>query len=29
VVRVDDEGIHLTGHLDDPLDVRFGPDRVW
>lgn len=29
VVRVDDDGIHLTGHLDDPLDVRFGPDRVW
>jgi SAM-dependent methyltransferase len=28
-VRVDDEGIHLSGHLDDALDVRFGPDRVW
>jgi hypothetical protein len=29
VDRVDTEGIHLTGHVDGPLDVRFGEDRVW
>jgi SAM-dependent methyltransferase len=29
VLRVDGDGLHLTGHLDEALDVRFGPDRVW
>ncbi|GGF40207.1 hypothetical protein GCM10011519_12350 [Marmoricola endophyticus] len=27
--RVDDRGIHLAGHLDGPVDVLFGDQRVW